>query len=721
MKKRKNYIYIALSAFLLLLSGCSEIYDSGDNIPVQQPDLEESYLYMAINIANVDDITASRADGGFDSAENDKTYTGDSNFIYNKGLEEERNIFNGKLTVDGNETSANFAIIFDEDGKMIGDLMSAMLWITPDPIVDEEDARKEYQNYYFMHKKEDFKLREEDGVITYLPDEADKILVILNASEDLIRDIKTAISASDSHYKNLTEILACSSEGTNSEYLYLNNKGRKYFTMSSSMVISNAEKTPYNIGELKFYESRLEAEKNPLSMYVERMQAKHTLLFQKKGESQKNNYYYFGSGVSYEIDGKTYYPQERLVLSSTEDFEPFNEYKTLNYVKTYERNNSIKDLSDPASSNPKLEIKQGNWRVNIVGWAMNAEEKQEYLLKNITNTIYFGDWHKYPHRSFWAEDPNYRNGTYPDQYRKINGEGNNLEDEDVTLNYYPYSSLLKREVHQYTPENTFDLSSFTNLPEDYNTKKFLRVGTHVIVAAQMVIDGFENTGAYSDNPSFDDKGLITGVNDKYCMNGIYWSEEAYKEYVAEYLGYWMLTSGNQNEEKFGENDGNFYTDEAGSKLAYGSDFEILPAHIAGGDGYVYIKPKTGTTLYTNEGKVITDDLYMGLLNEHKEFFAGHFNEGRMYYPIAIRHNYRNTTSPLIALGDYGVVRNHWYFFTIDNINQPGIPVDNPEEEIIPNPEPEYEGLGVNISILNWHNLQENVDLNDQVRPSDTSK
>ena len=96
--------------------------------------------------------------------------------------------------------------------------------------------------------------------------------------------------------------------------------------------------------------------------------------------------------------------------------------------------------------------------------------------------------------------------------------------------------------------------------------------------------------------------------------------------------------------------------------------------------------------------------------------AGHFTGGRMYYAIPVKHNIESKSEGTIATGDYGAVRNHWYSFTVNNIFSVGTPVDNPEEPIIPNVEPKNPGLGVEISILNWHQVSTDVDISNQ-RPN----
>lgn len=88
----------------------------------------------------------------------------------------------------------------------------------------------------------------------------------------------------------------------------------------------------------------------------------------------------------------------------------------------------------------------------------------------------------------------------------------------------------------------------------------------------------------------------------------------------------------------------------------------------------------------------------------------------MYYPVAVKHNRKDDSTGDVATGDYGAVRNHWYYLTISDIYSPGAPVDVPGQKIIPNNEPEEDGLGVNIRLLEWHGIYTDVSVDDQKRP-----
>lgn len=84
-----------------------------------------------------------------------------------------------------------------------------------------------------------------------------------------------------------------------------------------------------------------------------------------------------------------------------------------------------------------------------------------------------------------------------------------------------------------------------------------------------------------------------------------------------------------------------------------------------------------------------------------------FKEGMMYYAVPIQHYIANGSTydykfKDVDTGDYGVVRNHWYKFTINQIEKPGIPVHDPNQPIIPNYDDEDRYIGLQVIILPWH-------------------
>lgn len=694
-----------LGLTLLSIVGCSDRidgseYSEGDN-NLSKP------VYFAISIRDVSARnSATRADR-FDS-DNDDYKPGTKDYIFNKGLDLERAIYAKDEYLDSDEEgftrfldTPHRALIFDKGGRKIGELFLKSI-ITKD---SPDENPLEYDSYTILYTS-----MPEENMLEIQAD-VDKILVVLNASNKILEDLDAL-----GNYNSIKKLLDDSSN-----VMYFEENGTKYFTMSSSIVVKEGDVIPFTDGIFKYYETREDAIKNAgnMQMYVERVHSKYTLLFQ-----QGDKFYYFDPEESAIGLNGTYTPVDKLILTSGTDFNP--EHEKLRYVREYSRDESLNQPVEP-------EVKEGNWKVNFTGWSLNAVEKKEYLFKNLSSgSQYFSDWHSLAYRNFWAEDMSYNIFTFPDQYREAEDVKNvnyfnPAESDNYPLDYYPYSQLNKKLIHQYSPESTFDVSIFTaekkyeDVNAAYKDMAHMRAGTHLIITAQLLIEGFDETSYLAE--SFDENGLVTGVNDKYYMNGIYWAPKAYKEYVIDHLAFWMRSDANQKLEKFGPNDGIFYRDNRGNKAQI-EDFEIVKANIKGGDGMVWVRPTPETKLYVknpdDENDIFTEvtSKFDVLAKEHKEYFARHYNEGRMYYPVPVRHNIKGNNI-LEKTGDFGSVRNHWYYFTVEKIMSPGASVDDPDQPIVPNPDPTISGIGVNIKVLDWNKIEISIEnILEQNHPSD---
>lgn len=399
------------------------------------------------------------------------------------------------------------------------------------------------------------------------------------------------------------------------------------------------------------------------------------------------------------------------------------------------------------------------WSINLVNWGLNGLEKNTYLLKtlqenpasypwDITENFYVG-WNS-PRlmRSYWSIDENYYTGIYPDQYREsLDVDGvksattNNIYSDNYdpkeglakgnyTLVYKPYSAFTDRTDDKYSVENTFDACVLSD--QDLLTKPYLRCGTHIILTAQFLIDEIDKN---IDPKNIDETGFLKGVADKYFSNGLYWSEDALLKQATATL----LASIYYNNKNFpitnvlGEGNVDFInTDEkplaminpivdaANNPVTMekASDFfEFGPAFIQGGDGWVSLKVKDGVKLKANYEDGTTGDISTSQLVSYIYRFtnlAKHYKEGRMYYALAIRHNlesvnFEENPATKVSTGDYGVVRNTWYRLTLTSILSPGTPVDDPDQPIIPNNEPDDKSLGVEVKVIPWATVDINVD------------
>ena len=77
----------------------------------------------------------------------------------------------------------------------------------------------------------------------------------------------------------------------------------------------------------------------------------------------------------------------------------------------------------------------------------------------------------------------------------------------------------------------------------------------------------------------------------------------------------------------------------------------------------------------------------------------HFNNGRMYYACGIE---QAAGAAVNTTGRYGVVRNNWYQFNLKSISGLGVPVDDPDQVIVPDRAGPSDQINVSVTILDWH-------------------
>lgn len=523
-----------------------------------------------------------------------------------------------------------------------------------------------------------------------------------------------------------------------------------YFTMTSSVygVYSGSDATaeialtaPYDERDLAdyVYAEREKALGDPLTLYVERMAAKFTVTFVNK-------------------DGDAY-------LTSGEPFfiEP-TDRKKVSYIKDW--------AIDSESDEVKLIGEEGDWKIHIVNWGINGVEPNTFLFKNMTNEpdspyvdksfVQERWWNtltpKENPRSYWAVDQHYggasqfetnRKNKYPGQFRIAWDKGEETiefyqtEAEDGTyeykrkdwaLDYYSFADFggQTRTVSKYALENTFDPEA---LSSDLEDDGHLRIGSHIILAAQLVIDGYDE-GFKDPVMDAEDPNLLGNVEDKYYNGAEFMTEKAFVKWAAYTLASSLTVKPRTvdllpqedptglKSKKFTARHSRLWADEdleteitSANACEY---FSIAPAQIVGGDGWVTIKLEADKKIYVEaledpddpecQKYVVADitdyikSLIYGLITPVRAY-----KNGRMYYAIPVLHEKQFTDGKFDAsnlkVGDVGVVRNHWYRVKVRSINALGTPVHDPEQPIIPNHEPEFKSLGVQIEILPWTRIK----------------
>lgn len=122
-------------------------------------------------------------------------------------------------------------------------------------------------------------------------------------------------------------------------------------------------------------------------------------------------------------------------------------------------------------------------------------------------------------------------------------------------------------------------------------------------------------------------------------------------------------------------------------------------------GYKIVDESTLTDLSDNDRMSLIYELW-GV--------ADHFNDGKMYYPVAIPIKVNGST--LQAAGSdvneswHGVLRNGWYRFSLNSVSKLGYPVDVLSQPIVPNNEDPNRLILVDIVIIPWHVEEQYVPL-----------
>lgn len=118
-----------------------------------------------------------------------------------------------------------------------------------------------------------------------------------------------------------------------------------------------------------------------------------------------------------------------------------------------------------------------------------------------------------------------------------------------------------------------------------------------------------------------------------------------------------------------------------------------------------------TEIYEKTGSTGTDADYTAVtaadVNKKLATYTAQVRkDGRAYYYIPIKH-----LGDKDKIGEYGIVRNHWYQINLQNMQGFGTPVYNPDQEIVPElPSNDKTYLSARINVLSWRVVQQNVNL-----------
>lgn len=499
-----------------------------------------------------------------------------------------------------------------------------------------------------------------------------------------------------------------------------------YFTMTSSAYLVKdsgqwRHSIVFRIDKTKIFDNRAQAVVSPAATaIVERMCAKFSLYLDGTVG---------GKGVNYRPDGG----RAQVIVCEYIDGQPNYSNRT--------------------------------WDCSVAAWGINKFEPGSYYFRNIvgetadvsaypytygedintTGRPFFNGWNQSSfHRAKWAVDPNYSSGTYPAQFRpavdnpQVNYFGRQGE---PSLGYLSFNELSTDFSGLETADGCMTLYSSENTFPDTRMAGLWQhdlAASEVVIGAQIHISRLDNThpdydlyrnriGVFYPSAADFAQYFISTINTQLASQ----SNMTYRYYD------WTDPDKNKGAEmrtfKVNHNDYKLYyldkplTAEVMARLSR----YTIPANIENGDGkvipwvqgmYIGRRAKDPDT-YEEIGDIQRLDMedanaFKSLIYDWVGAFD-HYSKGRMVYSVPIR--YRASKEKVESsgykpvVGDYGVVRNAWYSFVIDAINGLGMPVDDPDQKIIPYEASLENSIQMEINVLDWHRFSTEVTLPDHVK------
>lgn len=310
----------------------------------------------------------------------------------------------------------------------------------------------------------------------------------------------------------------------------------------------------------------------------------------------------------------------------------------------------------------------------VQGWQLADANGKSEVCKQINTSWYAGELGISPwttsdyHRCFWSKSVPFTQGAQGGANHPVNPKF-----EDIKLSLSDEYSTTP----VYTLPNTPD-KVITNPTTSLNTL------TKLIVAAKLVYQ--DDNGNYKNAQVCQYRGLT------------YLGEEAVKkQIVGGFAKYFKKTAtGYQSIEA---SDIAFKTAPGSSEV---KNYEVV-ATLASTVGDLYVKNGEAWTKVPNK-----DDVNAALAKEEAQVRTA---DGATYYYTPIKHLGTPGT-----LGEYGIVRNHSYQVTIQNIKGFGTPVYDPKKEIDPMvPSDENTYLAASIKVLSWRVVSSKVDLDQTTK------
>lgn len=316
----------------------------------------------------------------------------------------------------------------------------------------------------------------------------------------------------------------------------------------------------------------------------------------------------------------------------------------------------------------------------VQGWQVADANGKAEVCKQINTAWYAGELGISPwttsdyHRCFWSKSVPFNFGAQGGVNHPVNPKFENIK-------------LSLSGDFSTTPVYTLP-----NTPTEViaNPTTSLNTLTKLIVAAKLVY--LDKDGKYKPAQVCQYRGLT------------YLGEEAVKkQIVGGFARYFKKTTTESGDvyKSIEASDIAFKTVVPGSPESSGvKNYEVV-ATLASTVGDLYVKNGETWTIASK------DDINAALAKETAQVRS---TDGATYYYTPIKH-----LGDAGKLGEYGIVRNHSYQVTIQNIKGFGTPVYDPKKEIDPMvPSDENTYLAASIKVLSWRVVSSKVNL-DQTK------
>ena len=312
----------------------------------------------------------------------------------------------------------------------------------------------------------------------------------------------------------------------------------------------------------------------------------------------------------------------------------------------------------------------------VQGWQLADADGKAELCKQISTSWYAGELGISPwttsdyHRCFWSMSVPFNFGAQGGVNHPVNPT---------------FNGITQSLSDEFSADPVYTLPN-TPVKVVTNPKTSVNTLTKLIVAAKLVYQDAD--GSYKTAKVCQYRGLT------------YLGEDAVKKQIVggfkQYLKKTTTASGDVYN-SIEASDITFKTVPGSSEV---KDYEVV-ATLASTVGEPYVKD--GETTYKT---VLKDVVNAELAKEEAQVRP----DGFTYYYTPIQHLGTPGT-----LGEYGIVRNHSYQVTIQNIKGFGTPVYDPKKEIDPMiPSDDNTYLAASIKVLSWRVVSSKVDL-DQTK------